>query len=349
MIETDTVFMKRALDQARRGAGLVSPNPMVGALLVKDGVVIGEGFHRYDLLKHGETYAIEMAGRKAKGSTLYCNLEPCCHHGRTPPCTDALIEAGIAKAVIATKDPYTKVNGKGIQQLRDAGIEVEVGLLEPRALKLNESYFKFVTTGRPFLHAVIVYPGDAVPPIEWLPSKELLDSASKYDAVMLGSRVELNRVLVNTALERERHRPPVVVALSSEPWLLDALDPRTKKKFSVVKLDTNSASDETGKVVKLDTGATHDLALQQMSDLFVTLTRMEVTSLLILHGHDDLAASVFSEFDKITLVLPTDSYQQSFATKWSFGDIEFNLEDVKIEQAGEFSELTGYPTVQEVA
>src|SRR4030095_6882694 len=145
MIEGDAVFMKRAIELAARGAGLVSPNPMVGALLIKNGRVIGEGFHRYDLLKHGEIYAIEMAGEEARGATLYCNLEPCCHHGRTPPCTDALISAGIARAVIATKDPYAQVNGKGVEQLREAGIEVDVGLLEERARKLNESYFKFVS------------------------------------------------------------------------------------------------------------------------------------------------------------------------------------------------------------
>jgi hypothetical protein len=137
--------------------------------------------------------------------------------------------------------------------------------------------------------------------------------------------------------------------MDSEPWLLDTSETHNDKEISVIKLDKPTPADETGKVVKLDTGATHDIALQQMSDLFVTLTRMEVTSLLTLPGHDDSASAVFREFDKITLVLPSDSYQQSFATRWSFGDIEFNLEDVKIEQAGEFSELTGYPTVQEVA
>src|SRR4030095_14421457 len=152
MIEGDAVFMKRAIELAARGAGLVSPNPMVGALLIKNGRVIGEGFHRYDLLKHGEIYAIEMAGEEARGATLYCNLEPCCHHGRTPPCTEALISAGIARAVIAIKDPYEKVNGRGIEQLRSAGIDVEVGLCEDEALRLNEGYLKFVTRGIPFAH-----------------------------------------------------------------------------------------------------------------------------------------------------------------------------------------------------
>src|SRR5215468_2825553 len=184
MIEADAVFMKKAIELARRGVGLVSPNPMVGALLVKNGRVIGEGFHRYDLLKHGETYAIEKAGGEALDATLYCNLEPCCHHGRTPPCTDSLIAAGIARAVIATKDPYEKVNGRGIEQLRSAGIEVEVGLCEDEALRINESYFKFVTRGIPFVHGVVEYAGDQ-PWTEsvWNPSARFIKMASEYDAI----------------------------------------------------------------------------------------------------------------------------------------------------------------------
>src|SRR4030095_6054413 len=140
MNQEDTHFMKRALALARLGMGLVSPNPMVGALLVKDGRVLGVGYHRYDKLKHAESYAAEMAGELARGATLYCSLEPCCHHGRTPPCTDGLIEEGIARAVIAARDPDSRVSGQGIDQLRAAGIKVEVGLCERETVRLNESY-----------------------------------------------------------------------------------------------------------------------------------------------------------------------------------------------------------------
>src|SRR5262245_26455589 len=105
MFDTDRVLMRRAIELARGGAGLVSPNPMVGAVLMNNGRVVGEGYHQFRLLKHAESYAIEQAGEMARGATLFCNLEPCCHHGRTPPCTDALIAAGIGRAVIAVKDP----------------------------------------------------------------------------------------------------------------------------------------------------------------------------------------------------------------------------------------------------
>lgn len=342
--------MKRALDQARLGAGLVSPNPMVGALLVKDGRVVGEGFHRYDLLKHGETYAIEMAGKEARGATLYCNLEPCCHHGRTPPCTDALIEAGISRAVIAIKDPFAKVNGRGIEQLREAGIEVDVGLLEERALILNESYLKFVVTGRPFVHAIIEYPPmSPAPLVVWQPSRQFLELAGNYDAVMIGSRGELNSAVVDYALNRERHRPLVIVASGANPSLLDALHKGVEGEIEVVPFESHHAAGATEKVVSLEEGVSHDLARPQIDSLLLRLTRMGVTSLLCLPGILDSSDTAnFDEFDKMTLAMPSNTYE-GFATRWVLGDIEFDLEQVSTELAGEFTELTGYPTLQEVA
>ena len=343
MPDTDIFLMKRTLELARRGEGLVSPNPLVGAVLVNDGRVVGEGYHRYDLLKHAESYAIDAAGKLARGATLYCNLEPCCHHGRTPPCTDSLIEAGIARAVIAVKDPDPRVNGRGIEQLREAGVEVEVGLLEDRAQRLNESYFKSITTGRPFVHGTIEYPADSASSLfDWQPSPEFLSVASKYDAVMMGRRPELNRVVVDQALGRERHRPLVVAASNS--WLF--LNKQIEGDISVVPIGTQHAADATGNVVKLG----YDLTDPLLSTLLVKLTTMEVTSLLSLPGLLDSSDTAnFEEFDKVTLAVPSRTYEQGFATRWAFGDIEFNLDDVSIEQAGEYTELTGYPSLQEVA
>jgi len=142
MNEDDMRYMKRALELARRGAGRVSPNPLVGAVLVNEGRIVGEGFHVFEKVKHAEVFALEQAGGWARGATLYCSLEPCCHHGRTSPCTDALIEADIRRAVIAVTDPNPRVNGRGIRQLREAGIAVEVGLCEDEARQLNEDFFK---------------------------------------------------------------------------------------------------------------------------------------------------------------------------------------------------------------
>ncbi len=145
------MWMGRALRLAARGRGRTSPNPMVGAVIVKRGQVVGEGWHRQVGGPHAEVWALRAAGRRAKGATVYVTLEPCCYHGRTPPCTDALIAAGVAAVKCACLDPNPRVSGKGVQRLRRAGIRVEVGLLEEEARRLNEGYFKRVETGRPFV------------------------------------------------------------------------------------------------------------------------------------------------------------------------------------------------------
>lgn len=141
--------MKRALRLARLGR--TSPNPMVGAVLVLDGVIVGEGFHRKAGEPHAEVMAIQMACQFAKGADLYVTLEPCSHYGKTPPCADAVINAGIGKVYAAMVDPNPLVAGKGIERLREAGIEVEVGLLEDDARELNRGFIKRVTTGMPFV------------------------------------------------------------------------------------------------------------------------------------------------------------------------------------------------------
>jgi diaminohydroxyphosphoribosylaminopyrimidine deaminase/5-amino-6-(5-phosphoribosylamino)uracil reductase len=151
-IVNDTLYMKRALSLARRARGMTSPNPMVGALLVRRGKVIAEGYHKKAGTPHAEAIAIDRAGRNAAGSTLYVTLEPCCHTDkRTPPCTEKIIAAGIRNVVIAMEDPNPKVAGKGIDKLEKAGIRVTCGLLGSQAQALNEFYIKQITTGLPFV------------------------------------------------------------------------------------------------------------------------------------------------------------------------------------------------------
>ncbi len=148
----ESAYMKRALKLAGRGLGRTSPNPMVGALIVKNGRIIAEDYHRKPGTPHAEALTLEKAGVLAKGATLYVSLEPCSHtEKRTPPCVNAIIEAGIRRVVAAMVDPNPRVRGRGIRKLRDAGIEVSVGLLEKEARRLNEAYIKFITTGRPFV------------------------------------------------------------------------------------------------------------------------------------------------------------------------------------------------------
>ncbi|MDI6799220.1 MAG: bifunctional diaminohydroxyphosphoribosylaminopyrimidine deaminase/5-amino-6-(5-phosphoribosylamino)uracil reductase RibD [Actinomycetota bacterium] len=147
----DEKYMAMALDLAKRGAGLVSPNPMVGALIVKDGTVIGAGFHAAFGGDHAEIAALKGAQGSLKGATLFVTLEPCSFQGKTPPCTKAIIESGIARVVVAIIDPNPKVSGEGIRELKGAGIEVALGPLKEEAAYLNETFFKYIWAKRPFL------------------------------------------------------------------------------------------------------------------------------------------------------------------------------------------------------
>ncbi|MCS6776471.1 MAG: bifunctional diaminohydroxyphosphoribosylaminopyrimidine deaminase/5-amino-6-(5-phosphoribosylamino)uracil reductase RibD [Chloroherpetonaceae bacterium] len=141
--------MRRALRLA--GKGFTPPNPMVGCVIVRDGALIAEGYHPCAGQPHAEVFALRAAGERARGATVYVTLEPCCHWGRTPPCTEALIAAGVKRVVAATTDPDPRVRGQGLAQLRAAGIRTEVGLLEEPARRLNEAFLHFQETGRPFV------------------------------------------------------------------------------------------------------------------------------------------------------------------------------------------------------
>jgi diaminohydroxyphosphoribosylaminopyrimidine deaminase / 5-amino-6-(5-phosphoribosylamino)uracil reductase len=149
---TDEQYMRKALDLARAGVGLVSPNPAVGAVVAdSSGREVGAGTHTYDGIKHAEVLALEQAGSRARGATLYLNLEPCSHQGRTGPCADAVIVAGISRVVCSMQDPNPRVAGQGFARLRASGIKVEVGLFEQEAKKLSESFAKYIRQGKPLV------------------------------------------------------------------------------------------------------------------------------------------------------------------------------------------------------
>jgi diaminohydroxyphosphoribosylaminopyrimidine deaminase / 5-amino-6-(5-phosphoribosylamino)uracil reductase len=143
--------MDRALELAECATGLAHPNPRVGAVIVKNGEAVGEGFHFYAGLRHAEIVALDEAGEKARGATLYVNLEPCCHFGRTGPCTDAIVAAGIRRVVVAMEDPNPLVAGLGFRQLKKAGVRVDVGLREAAARRLNEDFATWILRRRPFV------------------------------------------------------------------------------------------------------------------------------------------------------------------------------------------------------
>jgi diaminohydroxyphosphoribosylaminopyrimidine deaminase / 5-amino-6-(5-phosphoribosylamino)uracil reductase len=151
MNEHDMRFMQRGLELARKGVGLASPNPTVGCIIVNDGHVVGEGFHQYDWRDHAEVNALKTAGEKSRGATAYVTLEPCNHTGRTGPCTEALVSAGIARVVVATHDPNPKVSGGGLEAFRSAGLAVDSGICEPEARRLNQGFACWIRDARPFL------------------------------------------------------------------------------------------------------------------------------------------------------------------------------------------------------
>jgi len=151
----DQIWMRRAIELARQGQYSTKPNPNVGCVIVKDGVVVGDGFHPKAGQPHAEVFAMRQAGKQARGATAYVTLEPCAHYGRTPPCAKGLVEAGLAKVIVACPDPNPLVAGKGVQILKDAGIEVEVGICEDEAHPLNDGFLKAMATRMPYVRLKI--------------------------------------------------------------------------------------------------------------------------------------------------------------------------------------------------
>ncbi len=191
----DQYYMKQALILARRGLGKTSPNPMVGAVIVKDGKIIGRGYHRKFGGKHAEVNAIESAEENLKGATIYVTLEPCCHYGKTPPCTDAVIRNKLGRVVIGALDPNPRVGGKGVEILRQHGIETITGVLEEECRSLNEAHFKYMTTGLPLVTVKFAQTLDgriasATGNSRWISSEKSRRLAHKLrainDAVMVG-------------------------------------------------------------------------------------------------------------------------------------------------------------------
>src|SRR5215831_16650022 len=183
MNDHDIRFLQRALELARKGVGLASPNPTVGCVVVNSGRIVGEGFHQYDWRDHAEVMALKTAADKARGGMVYVTLEPCNHTGRTAPCTEALIAARVARVVVAVRDPNPKVLGGGMERLQAAGIAAEIADAEQMAVaeELNEAFFRWVSSGKPFvtLKSALTLDGQLALPRsskkkapEWITSEE---------------------------------------------------------------------------------------------------------------------------------------------------------------------------------
>ncbi|MEN6372054.1 MAG: bifunctional diaminohydroxyphosphoribosylaminopyrimidine deaminase/5-amino-6-(5-phosphoribosylamino)uracil reductase RibD [Armatimonadota bacterium] len=307
--------MKRALALARRGN--TSPNPMVGAVVVKDGVIVGEGYHKRAGEPHAEVIALRNAGELASGADLYVTLEPCCHFGKTPPCTKAVIKAGIKSVTAAMVDPNPKVAGKGLAELEAAGIHTRVGVLEEEARKLNEVFIKFITTGLPFVTLklamtldgkIATCTGDS----KWISSDEsrriVHRLRERTDAVLVGIGTVLADNPELTARNGARRAYPARVVVDSS-----ARTPVNAKLFS-------QPSGETIIAVCDGTAEANSLKLKQagariikvggeaeevsLPALIQELGRMQKTSVLI-EGGGRIAASALSSgiVDKILVFI----------------------------------------------
>jgi len=260
-LRTDEYYMRKALELAKRGEGYTSPNPMVGALIVKNGEIISSGYHKYFGGPHAEINALKDAGRQVEGATIYVNLEPCSHYGKTPPCSLALIKAGIKKAVIAMEDPNPLVAGRGIKQLKKAGIEIKSGVLEKEARDLNEVFIKYISSDYPFIYLKMAQTldgflasknGDS----KWISNKKARlythKLRHKVDAILVGINTLINdnprlttrltdgtgkdslRIVLDTKLKIPLHARIINQQSSADTLIVTAKDINKEKKERLI-------------------------------------------------------------------------------------------------------------------
>jgi len=296
----DQRFMRRALELAARARGRTSPNPLVGAVLVKDGQIIGEGYHQRAGTPHAEINALNAAGReRAKGASIYVNLEPCSHYGRTAPCALALVEAGVAEVVIATLDPNPQVSGRGVQILQEAGIKTRVGVLADEARELNEFFFKYIQGGKPFVSLKVAMTLDGKIATSSGDSRWITGTASReyvhqlrniYDGIMVGIGTVLkDDPRLNTRLELEGKRDPVRIIIDGRLDMpLDSNIARTGHEQRTLVFTAENADQEKAnslrecglQIIELG-GNPERLNIEEALDI---LGKMEIMSLLLEGG-----------------------------------------------------------------
>ncbi len=314
---TEAEYMRRAISLAKRGLGTTSPNPMVGAVVVKGGKVVGEGYHRKAGEAHAEIVALEKAGQRARGGTLILNLEPCCHTGKTPPCVNSIIKAGLRKVVVAMQDPNPVVNGRGIEMLKKAGIDVKVGLLEREARVLNEAFITFVERKRPFfvVKGAMSLDGKIATRIgesKWISNEESREYTNQLRAVMDGIMVGINTVILDNPLLLPRvskpKRYPARIVLDSKLRIPPSCElVKTGSKFRTLvftlpdsRQDKESRLTSLGiEVVRVAPGENGRLAL---SAVCKELWQREIASVLV-EGGGELNSCFINEglADKIVI------------------------------------------------
>jgi len=358
----DGYFMKRALILARRAAGRTSPNPMVGAVIVRDRKIIAEGYHKKAGAPHAEVIAMKQAGGRARGSTLYVNLEPCCHiKKKTPPCTRAIIKAGIRRVVVAMTDPNPMVSGKGIQELRNAGIGVETGILEDEARRLNEAYIRFITVKRPFVILKLAQSLDGKIATSKGESKWITGEKARRLVHRLRNEMDAVMVGINTIIKDDPSldcrlrggRNPLRIILDSKlriPCDARVLDHNDGRTIIVTTERANRDKmerimDKGGQILIVnDRGGRVDIR-----DMMKRLGRMDIMSILI-EGGSSIATSAISEgvVDKIMLFISpmimggTDSIPSIGGKSPPSLEDTVKVRELKVRKVGKDILLEGY-------
>ena len=304
---TDRKFMEHALALASKASGRTSPNPLVGAVIVRDGEIVGEGYHRKAGDAHAEIHALSQAEELAEGATMYVTLEPCCHWGRTPPCTESIIRAKLANIFVAMKDPNPQVAGNGIRQLEEAGISVQVGICEEESRQLNEVFIKYITTQKPFviLKSAISLDGKiatASGESQWITSEASRlkghEVRAQVDAILVGVGTVLqDNPSLTTRLPDRTNADPIRVIVDSRG--------RTPLGAKVFNPDSNAGTliavterAPLEKIEALKSAGADVLIIQEgegrvcLSALMRELGRREITSVLIEGGGEINAAAL---------------------------------------------------------
>lgn len=260
IVEQEENYMKYALELAKKGMGYVNPNPLVGAVLVKENRMIGEGYHKEFGGLHAEREAFQNTRESADGATLYVTLEPCCHYGKTPPCTDIIIESGVSKVVIGCSDPNPKVAGKGIERLKKHGIEVQVGVLRKECEDLNRIFFHYIKTKTPYvlMKYAMTLDGKIATVIgqsKWITGEKAREEVQRtrhqYSAIMVGIGTVIKddpsltcripngknpiRIICDTNLKIPLHSKVVQTAKEVETWIATCKHERNREKEMVLK------------------------------------------------------------------------------------------------------------------
>ncbi len=313
----DEDYMKMAISLARRGFGTTSPNPMVGAVLVKGTRIVGKGYHKKAGLPHAEIMAIDDAKENVLGSTLYVNLEPCVHFGRTPPCVEAIKKAGIKKVVVSMLDPNPDMNGKGIEALKKADISVKVGLLEDEARKLNEAFIVYMEKKRPFfvMKAAASLDGKIATKTcdsKWISNEESRKYANKLRSTMDGIMVGINTVITDNPILVPRmlrpKRTPIRIILDSKLRIPLASDMvKTSEKYkTLIFASEGSRSDKEEKlkslgvdIIKVPREENGRVSIKHVCE---ELYKREIVSVLV-EGGGETHSSLLKEglLDKVAL------------------------------------------------